>query len=152
MDVIIYTTKDGGVALGLVCTAAGQLLCDPETEGARVVAVTPEFESFRVGTVEDLPGGKADGRYDRTFFEAFTDGGAGNTVTVDMACARGIHMGRIRIARNAVLVALDVEQLKGNDVLAVKQTLRDLPATFDLSGAKTPAALKKLWPTELIAG
>jgi len=38
---------------------------------------------------------------------------------------------------------LDVETLKGNDVQAAKQVLRDIPKNFSLDGATTPEELKK---------
>lgn len=148
MEVIIYKRKDGGVALGMVCNEAGKLLCDPEKHGAEIVAANDEFVSFRVADSADLPGGTASGRYDKYFFAAFTDDNEGRTVSIDMPRARGVHMEQIRARRNLLLVELDIEQFKGNDVTAVKQALRDLPTTFDLTGAKTPAALKKLWPAE----
>jgi hypothetical protein len=66
-----------------------------------------------------------------------------------MEKARAIHLGRIRSARNRELARLDIEQLKGIDVAAEKQRLRDLPATFDLAAATTPEELKSLWPDEL---
>ena len=44
---------------------------------------------------------------------------------------------------------LDIETMKGNNVQAQKQALRDLPSIFDLSGANTPDELKILIPTEL---
>lgn len=90
---------------------------------------------------------------DRTFREAWTMG-AGRT-DVDMPKARIIHMGRIREARDAELAKLDVPYLKALEtgdtieqsrIAALKQELRDLPATFNLSTAKTPETLKSRWP------
>ena len=34
-------------------------------------------------------------------------------------------------------------------VAARKQTLRDIPQTFDLAKYRTPATLKAAWPTDL---
>lgn len=147
MDVIIYRKIDGGVALGLIYNAAGQLLCNPQVEGARVVAASPDLESFRVGKAEDIPGITEDGRYDKYFFEAFTDENPGSQVDIDMPKAREIHMNRIREMRDKELAKLDIEQLKGNDVAVEKQTLRDIPQVFDLAFVTTPTALKKLWPS-----
>lgn len=70
-------------------------------------------------------------------------------VKVNMNKARDIHMGRIRGARDIKLAKLDIEQLKGEDVAEEKQTLRDLPNTFDLTSASTPEELKALWPNKL---
>jgi len=58
-------------------------------------------------------------------------------------------MDKIRFFRDKELAVQDIEQLKGNDVAVLKQTLRDIPSTFDLSGATTPEELKALWPLEI---
>ena len=90
---------------------------------------------------------------DRTFRDAWTP-----ALAVDMVKARSIHMGRIRGARDAELERLDLETIKAvgsgdaaklAEIEAQKRTLRDLPQTFDLSGAATPDALKTLWPAQL---
>lgn len=81
---------------------------------------------------------------DRTFRNAWKE-----DLTVDMVKARTIHMDRIRVVRDKELEKLDIETLKGKDVQAQKQKLRDIPQTFDLSVATTPNELKALWPTEL---
>lgn len=93
---------------------------------------------------------------DMTFRRAWEDSGTG--IKISMAKARLIHMDNIRKARKPRLEALDIEVNKardaGNDTLArelstQRQALRDIPQTFSLSGAKTPAQLKALWPAEL---
>lgn len=81
---------------------------------------------------------------DRTFRDAWTP-----DLTVDMPKARDIHMDRIRLVRDEEMKKLDIEQLKGRDVTAEKQKLRDIPQTFDLTKAKTAAELKALWPAVL---
>jgi hypothetical protein len=58
-------------------------------------------------------------------------------------------MDNIRSKRDEKLKELDIEQLKGVDVSAQKQVLRDIPQTFDLTGAATPDELKTLWPPEV---
>ena len=80
---------------------------------------------------------------------------------VDMAKARTIHMDVIRRARNKELAKEDVNYMKAMEsgdasaqaaVAAKKQTLRDIPATFDLTtGVTTTDQLKAKWPTELPA-
>lgn len=93
---------------------------------------------------------------DRTFRDAWRLNGKG--LEVDMDRARVIHMGRIRRARDAKLPALDVQFTRAQGrkdaaaadaVEAQRQTLRDLPTTFDLSKASTPDELRRLWPAEL---
>jgi hypothetical protein len=73
----------------------------------------------------------------------------GSRIGINMEKARDLHMARIRRVRNAELARLDIEQLRGRDVAAEKQTLRDLPDNLDLSTASTPEALKAIWPSEL---
>jgi len=79
-------------------------------------------------------------------------------VVEDMTKARAIHMDRIRVYRNAELAKEDItyqRALEANDsdaqaaVVTKKQTLRNLPATFDLSGASDATELDALWPSEL---
>ena len=75
-------------------------------------------------------------------------------ITVNMTKARTIHLTEIRRVRNKELGKLDIEWFKANDsgkvgVESQRQTLRDIPATFDLSAPSTTDALKALWPSEL---
>jgi hypothetical protein len=78
-------------------------------------------------------------------------------VKVNMNKARAIHLAEIRRVRNLELAALDVtfmRYVEAGDteaqatIEALKQTLRDIPQTFDLT-ARTPAQLKDRWPSEL---
>lgn len=98
-------------------------------------------EDVTVVDKKDLP---PEGYYFRQAWEI-----KNGSITVDMEKAREVHLSNIRGQRDKALEALDVETLKGNDVQAEKQVLRDLPQNFDLSIAKTPEALKALWPDEL---
>jgi len=74
----------------------------------------------------------------------------------DLPHARGIHMDRIRLARNAELVKKDIDFMKALEaddgshkvIAAEKQTLRDIPQTFDLT-TDTPEQLKAKWPEGL---
>ena len=82
-------------------------------------------------------------------------------VNVNMAKARTIHMDAIRVVRNAELVKEDVTFMRAVEdgdtdaqatIKTKKQTLRDLPATFDITtDVDTPEKLKAKWPTELPA-
>ena len=101
---------------------------------------------------------------DRTFRAALEYQGP-NSLKINMAKAPTIQMDRIRQARNAKLIEKDLEFLqamskfiatddmsekaKAAQVEQERQTLRDIPQTFDLSGATTPEELKALWPSEL---
>lgn len=77
---------------------------------------------------------------------------------LDMDAARGLQMDAIRRVRNAELAQLDITFMRAvetgdtaaqSTIGAEKQQLRDIPQTFDLSGAATPEALMGLWPAEL---
>jgi hypothetical protein len=82
-------------------------------------------------------------------------------ISVNMTKARAIHLAEIRRVRNLELDKEDINMLKAieagdasaqSTVAAKKQTLRDIPATFDITtDAGTPELLKAKWPTELPA-
>lgn len=86
-------------------------------------------------------------------WEMDTDG----TPKVNMAKARGVHMDKIRVVRNAELLKLDLDSLRAIEsgdtnaqatVNIQKQALRDIPQMFDLT-ARTPKQLLAKWPIEL---
>ena len=82
-------------------------------------------------------------------------------INVNMAKARAIHLEVIRKVRNAELVKEDVTFMRAVEagdtdtqatIATKKQTLRDLPATFDITtDVDTPEKLKAKWPSELPA-
>lgn len=130
MSRIVYTRPDGGISIVTPVTANAVGKCVPPG--------TP----YRIVPTSEIP-------TDRYFRNAWEDTG---NITVNMGKAREIQMAKIRVARDAELKRLDIEQLKGIDVSAEKAKLRDLPQTFDLSQAKTPEELKALWPEGLPRG
>lgn len=80
------------------------------------------------------------------------------TVVVNMVKARNIHMGHIRERRDAELGKLDILSLRALEAVdlpeqqriqQLKQTLRDIPQTFNLSGYTTPDTLRTAWPAIL---
>lgn len=80
---------------------------------------------------------------------------------INMARARKVQMDYIRQDRNAELERLDLITLRALEsgdaaeqqrISAIKQTLRDIPQTFDLNGYTTPKALRAAWPTGLPNG
>lgn len=96
----------------------------------------------------------------RTFRDAIVwDDAEPTKCRCDMPSARGLHMDKIRAVRNAELVAKDITFMRAVEdgdtdaqatIKTEKQTLRDLPATFDITtGVDTPEKLKDKWPTEL---
>ena len=80
-------------------------------------------------------------------------------INVNMTKARTIHLEAFRKVRNAELVKEDITFMRAVEagdtdtqatIATKKQTLRDLPATFDITtGVDTPEQLKAKWPTEL---
>lgn len=104
----------------------------------------------------DMPGGSVSPENDY-FFDAWewVNGRCG----VSMSKARTIHLGKIRIARNAKLAALDVPFMRAiesgdtdaqDTIAAEKQALRDIPQTFTLNTENdTPDELEALWPPNL---
>jgi len=82
-------------------------------------------------------------------------------INVNMTKARAIHLAEIRRVRNAELVKEDVTFMRAIEagdadaqatIKTKKQTLRDLPDTFDITtGVDTPEKLKAKWPSELPA-
>jgi len=83
-------------------------------------------------------------------------------VKVNMAKARVLQLMMIRNVRDAELAALDIPFIRAieaadtgaqNRIAKEKQTLRDIPQTFDLqTGIRTPAELKAAWPEGLPRG
>ena len=110
--------------------------------------------AFRYGGKPNAEGKNsgADGAW-----EMDTDG----TPKVNMPKARGVHMDKIRISRDAELVKEDLNILRAIEdgdssaqaaVKAKKQVLRDIPQTFDLTTDNdTPLELQDKWPAELPA-
>jgi hypothetical protein len=82
-------------------------------------------------------------------------------INVNMTKARAIHLEEIRRVRNEELVKEDITFMRAVEagdasaqsaVATKKQTLRDLPATFDITtDVDTPEKLKAKWPSELPA-
>ena len=80
-------------------------------------------------------------------------------IIINMTKARVIHMDAIRVVRNTELVAKDIVFMRAveagdasaqSTIATEKQTLRDIPATFDITtGVDTPEKLKAKWPAEL---
>jgi len=127
---------------------------EPVPERATFPAAGPHY------IVEEsaLPGGSVSEDNDYFFpcWEWESD-----AVAVNMTKARALHMDVIRKARDIELAKLDVPWMQaveaGNTsdqatIATQKQTLRDIPTTFDLTtGVDTPDQLKARWPTELPA-
>jgi len=130
MKVIAFTELDGSVTYVTPVDKTKTL--------AEVVAKSvPDGIEYKIIEAADLP-------QDRYFRNAWCI--EGGKVVVDMPKARDVHMKEIRKKRDAKIKVLDIETMKGLDVQAEKQVLRDLPAKIDLTTAETPEDLKAIWP------
>ena len=83
-----------------------------------------------------------------------------NGCKVNMPKARVIHLDRIRKVRDPELAKLDVpfmialetgDTAEQRRITGLKQALRDIPQTFDLTVYATPEELKVAWPVILPA-
>ena len=149
--VILYTRPDGGVS---IVVPTPETLAKFETEDDAIAhvrerSVPDDATKIRVIDRSAIP-------EKRTFRNAWVDGT--DKAVTDRSKASAIHMNRIREVRNAELAKEDInfqKAIEADDssaktaVATKKQTLRDLPATFDLSGASTDDELDALWPSEL---
>lgn len=121
----------------------------PENIEAEIARAGVPCASWRVVDPASLPA-------DRTFRNAWADDGS--TIGHDMAKAKAIHMDRIRAARAPKLEELDAQWMRATgqsktaevaQIEALRQKLRDLPQTLDLSKAATVEELKSIWPADL---
>ena len=76
---------------------------------------------------------------------------------IDMAKAKEIHKNNIRVAREPLLNALDIEFQKAletsastTDIVSKKQALRDAPADSAITSASDEVALKAQWNTSIL--
>jgi hypothetical protein len=130
---------------------------DDEIEIARYC----EAHGFTPASVQAIPESEQDAidGMDRTFRNAWSPNG--EALGVDMTKAREIQRQRMRRARAPLLAALDVEFIRADeaedevgkaDVIARKAALRDVTADPAIEAARTPEALKAVWPASLKSG
>lgn len=133
-EIIIFKNADG--TCGVIT---------PAKDVKDAIKDVPKGLEYRIADSSIIP-------KDRTFRNAWTDDYEGAQVDVDMSKAKDIHMEKIREKRNEKLAELDIETMKGFDVQSQKQSLRDIPSTFNLDGAKNVDELIGLWPESLKDG
>jgi hypothetical protein len=125
---------------------------DPDLQRAKVAACCND--DFRYA-------GKPDANKNRSGIHGAWEMDTDGTPKVNMAKARGVHMDTIRVVRDAELVKKDLSSLLAieagdtssqSTIATEKQTLRNIPQTFDLTTDNdTPEELKAKWPSELPA-
>ena len=78
-------------------------------------------------------------------------------IKTDIAKAKEIHKDNIRIAREPLLAALDIEFQRALEtsadtsaIVAKKQALRDAPADSAIDAATDEAGLKAQWNTSIL--
>jgi hypothetical protein len=165
---VAVTRVDGGLTVLRVVTTNYV----PDGKGGRIVHQTfdptPEYIDSLIAkhnwqgplspvSWRIVPNDIVDEVTNRYFRNAWKDDG-GTKPGVDMPKAQAIHMAHIRAARDKALEALDTnymialeknEKIEQTEIANEKQVLRDIPATFDLTVAKTPEELYALWPAQL---
>lgn len=99
-------------------------------------SVLPDWVRVTIIDTADLP-------QHHGFRNAMTYDGS---IKADMGKARELHRDHMRDARAPLLAALDIKQLRGEDVEAEKQALRDVTSDPSIDSAKTLEELKAVWP------
>ena len=138
MKVIVINNTDGTCGIMVPATKALEILTIEDIAAKDV----PEGLSWRICDNSNLPSS-------REFRNAWTDSNATDTVDIDIDKAKSIHLDNIRKVRDKKLALLDVETLKGIDVQAEKQVLRDIPQVINLTNINNIEDLKLVWPEEL---
>lgn len=144
MGFIIINREDGGVSVTTGVNADAdheKIVRKWESGTVQEDGITPhKVVSWKYVSKDPRP-------EDRTFRMALV-----HDCKVDMPKARVIHMARIRAERDKKLKDLDGPHMavigtpQESGIQAEKQKLRDLPKNTDPSKAKTPEALKAIWP------
>ena len=128
-----------------------------EHEGGIAVSIPAPDVDIKTVIARDIPQGcdykvvdRAKLPEDRTFRGAWTI-----DCKVDMDKAKEIWLDKIRTARNERLKELDIEWMKAvengenkeaSNIVAVKQSLRDVTERADIHKCKTTTSLRKYWP------
>ena len=78
-------------------------------------------------------------------------------VKIDLAKAKEIHKGKIRLARTPLFADLDVQYQRATEtgadtstIVAKKNALRDAPADSAIDAATDEAGLKAQWNTSIL--
>ena len=127
MKRILYTV-DGALKIIVPSSKSGMTILQIAE------AVVPVGVEYRIVDTESIP-------EDRHFRNAWIDE---NNIDIDKA--REVQKDHIRVAREPIMKALDIEQMRGNDVSVAKQELRDF--TDKVNGVSDLDELKLILPKE----
>ena len=123
-------------------------LTSTDADGKTVdLGIDPSISTVLIKTTE-MPNGTLDGRFNKTFRNAFKHGG-GHKVDVDMPKAKEIAHGKRRRARDAEMAPLDIEATipsKATQAETKRQVIRDKYAAIQSSidAATTVEQLKSI--------
>lgn len=104
MKIIIYKKLDGTISMSQISYRDGSLswgitnrindgMSEKESlefEAHKAMKKMENGTTFRIGNTTDFPGGSADGLFDCTFFNAFTDDHPGAQVDIDIPRAKDV--------------------------------------------------------------
>lgn len=147
MKKIVYGRADGGVAIVHPCRNIRETLSDKQVLGRAWRHLPSDAIKPRIVDEAEIP-------KDRSFRDAWT-----HDLTIDMSKAVDIFLKELRRRRNGKLEATDKLMMRAQEtgntaevarLGAVRQALRDLPASIDVTAAATPEALKALFPKALL--
>lgn len=134
MKLIAISRADGGVSVMSCNGVVADEVAKWQQSSAVAALSYREIESdFNFSSLDVDP-----------YRDALKDDGV--SLSHDMPKAREIHRKRMRDAREPKLAALDVEQLRGRNVEAQKQALRDVTSDPRIDAATTVEELKAAWP------
>ena len=154
MKVLVFSAPGGGVA---VDWPGPKFVASFKSEAAGLAALQSDIAKRGGTDIEIVEHTVLPSREFRDAWQRDVSP-APEPIKFDMAKARDIHMDRIRKAREPEFEKADNELKVAEDsgdaaeiarIRAKRQALRDIPQTFDLSGAITPEELAALWPAEL---
>jgi hypothetical protein len=158
MFCIVLVRPDGSITIAYPANGDTSPDAIATAKAAQVARLATKYGGVSVAHDYDtdlLP--ESDCRGDEPFCDCWE--WVDDAVQVHMPTARGVHMDTIRVVRNAELAKEDINMLRAIEagdaseqsaVATKKQTLRDIPANFDITtDAGTPELLKAKWPSEL---
>lgn len=142
MKKIVFTRSDGGVT---VRVPSQRHLATFKTEVEGMVDI--QAQNLPPGAVDIVQVDEANIPTDKSFRNAWEH--AGGVFSVDMVKARDIQTAHIEAAKREKASDLIEREMMGGDITSERAALRAVDVTSQITAAKTPAALKSVWPAIL---